>query len=534
MDANTEVLRTLATPEGFARLFLDLTPYQWQDEVFRWFEGCKKSKVVRGTVITPNGAGKSSVLIPTLVLWWLTVHQKGKVVITTKDGKQLDNQLQPAIQAHRAKFGNGWKFIDRQIDSPSGGRCVMFTTDQAGRAEGWHKIDDVVGPLLIIVDEAKSVDKDIFEAFDRCTYNGLLYVSSPGKRNGVFYDSQMQPDYGFLTKRVGLADCPHIPEDRIEQIIRTHGEDSAFTRSTLYGEFMDAEGELRFDCSGIDYILDRATNEHKNGLVGVITENRGTYSFLPDPNGWVWTIEAPREDYRYMATADPMTGEFSAGGSSRDTHACGILRESVYTEGGLLLPDELVATLYAPEGAVRWDIDILAKRLDLLSKYYGNALIVPESNNSGMALIAELRHLGSPVWLRTEIVEGNTTGISTPGFQTNSRTREMWVEKVATAIRERSFLCRYLPAAQQFKTFIFRENGKAEAQEGCHDDWVASIGIGLLVRAFVAARNLRTRNADSYDAIRKRREAQRRNPAFRKSNVAGGVHSGARRVAECS
>jgi hypothetical protein len=404
--------------------------------------------------------------------------------VTTKDGKQLDNQLQPSLRCHEGKFSKSWKFIDRMIENPTGGRCVMFTTDEPGRAEGWHKLDDIEGPLLIIVDEAKSVDQRIFDALDRCTYNAMLYASSPGKMLGAFYESQTREELGFLRTRVGLIDCPHIPKDRIDNIILKHGKDSAFTRSTLYGEFMEAEGELRFDSDGLDYISQMAQYHHAKGRLGIIEENNGNYVFLPNPDsGWAWISENPRETFRYMGICDPMTGEQSAGALQRDTHAAGILREATIIEG-MKYPDTLVAALYAP-GGVRWDIDVLATRLALLAGFYGRCTVVPEANNSGMALIAELKARSVSVWMRTDIDQANTQRqIKKPGFLTTSRTREMLIEKCATAIREKEILITFAPAADQFRTFVISASGKAEAQAGSLDDWVMAIGIGLLVRAF--------------------------------------------------
>ena len=40
------------------------------------------------------------------------------------------------------------------------------------------------------------------------------------------------------------------------------------------------------------------------------------------------------------------------------------------------------------------------------------------------------------------------------------------------------------PACSEFQTFIITPEGRAEAQAGCHDDWVAGIGIGLVVSCY--------------------------------------------------
>lgn len=230
------------SPLWFAEVKLGTKLYDWQAEILEYFDS--PSTRIKASLCTPNGAGKSERIVACLALWWLTVNKRGKVVITTRDSKQLDNQIQPALRNHQGKF-EGWKFIDREITTPTGGRCVLFTTDEPGRAEGWHKENDLDGPLLIIVDEAKSVPQEIFQAIDRCTFNALLYVSSPGVRSGRFFDT-FSGSMGFHTVKVGLKDCPHISKDRIDDIIQTYGSDHPFTQSTLHGEFMDEDAENIF------------------------------------------------------------------------------------------------------------------------------------------------------------------------------------------------------------------------------------------------------------------------------------------------
>lgn len=220
----------------FAEETLGMSLYGWQSDTVEEFDDASRA-LVQVSLATPNGSGKSSIVIPTLVLGWLAMYPRGRVVLTTADGKQLDGQVMPAIESHRAKFPE-WKFIEREIETPTGGRFVAFTTDQAGRAEGWHKLDDLDGPLLMIVDEAKTVPDDIFQAVARCTYNALLLTSSPGRMSGKFYDSQFKPEMGFRRISVGLKDCPHIGQDKIDRIIAEYGPNSPFTRSTLHGEFV--------------------------------------------------------------------------------------------------------------------------------------------------------------------------------------------------------------------------------------------------------------------------------------------------------
>jgi phage terminase large subunit len=249
------------TPTGFAKMVLGLALYLWQAIVLSWFENTLE--LVKGSVCTPNGAGKSAVIDAALALWWISVHPQGIVVITTKDSKQLDNQLWPALTRHKQKFP-AFEFIERMVRNGTGGFIIGFTTDDPGRVEGWHKLNDFTGPLLIIEDEAKSVLEAIDMATDRCTYNAKLVSSSPGLTEGFFYASQTKNagelydakgfkeagpasrEYGYKAMKVGLVDCPHIPKSRINAILEQYGPDHWFTRSTLYGEFTDADSDTLF------------------------------------------------------------------------------------------------------------------------------------------------------------------------------------------------------------------------------------------------------------------------------------------------
>ncbi len=236
-------LDAIRSPIGFAEHVLGLSLYPWQDRALCWFLDPRKR--TKGSVAAPNGSGKDDRVIAVLVLWLLTIYPRAKVVITSKDARQLDEQTMTSLRRHSARFPD-WKFQERYIETPTGGRCIMFTTDEPGRAEGWHKEDDLDGPLYIIANEAKSIDDAIFQAFDRCTYNGLLYISSTGLMQGRFYDSHTRYAADFKREIVRLSDCPHIPEERIRDVIAMYGREHWFTKSTLFSEFISQDDSSRF------------------------------------------------------------------------------------------------------------------------------------------------------------------------------------------------------------------------------------------------------------------------------------------------
>jgi len=430
-------------------------------------------------------------VIASIALWWVTIFKRGRVVIISKDSRQIDEQTWPSIERHKGKFDPKWKWNDRECTTVTGSKIITFTTDDPLRCEGFHRgthpdgTPDPEAPLLLIVNEAKGVDEGMFEAFDRCTYDALLYASSPGKMTGRFYDSQFIKEKGFKTVRVGLKDCPHIPKERIDDIRNTYGADSAFARSTLDGEFMEAEGESRFDLSGLKLLQDRAKERFKLGTIGVFEEQDrfGTRpQWMQDPeNGWAWKIEDPIPGCRYVAAADPNTGEQSEGSKERDSTTFCIIRDAYMDTRGRHHNAEVVCTVHVT-GGCKWDMDIVAERLHRMAKFYGDCIIIVEANNYGGELIRLLRQSGAALWRREKqnaVKPGKKLEVY--GFLSTGTSKSQWVGALAAYIREETLDCDYLPAVNEFSTFIINERGNGAAQDGAHDDWVTCIGLGLLI-----------------------------------------------------
>jgi len=235
------------TTAGFAALKLGLEPYDWQIRALEPLERATGPEGTRQniTIRAPNGSGKDSVIIPTAALWWIYFHPQGRVAITTQSALQMREQTIPNLELSlkRLKWPDPVRSPYWKLTVPEGGSITCFVTNTGERAEGWHQRED--SPLLLIINEAKKIDEEIFRGLDRWTPNAVMMISSPGVRSGRFWESHTKNSGLWQRVKAGLVDCPHIPQERIDFIIATHGKDSPHTQSTLYGEFMDSEeGEL--------------------------------------------------------------------------------------------------------------------------------------------------------------------------------------------------------------------------------------------------------------------------------------------------
>lgn len=263
-------LRTVSAglryPLGYAQA-LGLRPYQWQlrgvlplapENATR-----RRQKIV---ICGPNGSGKSSVEIPWATYYWHHRFRRGKVVSTSASQRQLAGQLWPAIDGYRRIFPTyHYRQNPYSFSTPDGGSFVGFSTDDARLAEGYHRGQADDEPLLMIVDEGKSVPDPIFDAIEKCTYDVLLVISSCGRKQGRLWEL-MQPDRDDIIQiQVGLKDCPHIPQEKIDDIIRTYGLNHPFTRSTLFGEFMHVDDGYNyvFDHDELDALIETPPPEVK-------------------------------------------------------------------------------------------------------------------------------------------------------------------------------------------------------------------------------------------------------------------------------
>ena len=240
------------SPTIFAEAVLGLNVYPWQAETMEAVAAGMPTALVAA-----NGSGKTAGCIAPLALWFMTRYPKGTLVVTSGSFRQVSHQLWANMKMHAARL----PFLEFQpkgveIALAGGGRALGFSASDAGKAEGWHGSFDNETPLMVIVDEAKTVNDAIFTAFDRCTKQFVLYASSPGSAAGQHFRC-FHGERELWHKVTATAfDCPHIPRDKIERVRVQHGEDSWLYRSMMLAQWTEGEGNLILRPSELRECLD--------------------------------------------------------------------------------------------------------------------------------------------------------------------------------------------------------------------------------------------------------------------------------------
>ena len=245
----------------FAFGVLGLRPYDWQ---VRAFKGINDHQ--RTSLVAANGSGKTAAVIAPTILWWLAMFPKGRIPVTSGSWRQVLLQLWPAMEKYRGHpLFQGWTWNQAEIRTPQGGWASGFSTDNPGRAEGYHATDD--SPVLYVLDEAKTIPDGIKAAVDRCTANRILAASSPGAPMGWFYRSQHEEaDYWFRVK-ARSDECPHIDPEKRQRDLEVYGGKHPIFRSMHLAEFAEDVDRLILSSDALRDAIDNPPEPHGDTVV---------------------------------------------------------------------------------------------------------------------------------------------------------------------------------------------------------------------------------------------------------------------------
>ena len=128
------------------------------------------------------------------------------------------------------------------------------------------------------------------------------------------------------------------------------------------------------------------------------------------------------------------------------------------------------------------DSDLYSRQMYCLGMYYKQALIGIENNFDSFP-IKELVRLGYPnLYIRER--EDKFSGITEKsyGFRTTTVTRPVIISNLIKIVRENTRLINDVDTLKEMLMFVRNEKGRAEAQEGEHDDLIMGLAIAYRVR----------------------------------------------------
>lgn len=248
--------RPRMTPAEFAFFILNLDLYPWQ---IKTLEAAGREHEPTA-LCAANGSGKTARVNVVLLLWFLWTFPSGRCAVTSGSWRQLRTQLWPNMKKYRRLFPR-WKWGEDKITDLEGqGFIACYSTTDPGKAEGYHEeLPD--SPVMLMVDEAKSVPEAIFDAINRCTPTYFILTSSPGADEGTFYGAFREQAALWTSIRATAFDCPHIRPEKIRRAQTIYGPN--YNEHPVYRSMILAEFTEGGDNCIIPRKYIRAALEHK-------------------------------------------------------------------------------------------------------------------------------------------------------------------------------------------------------------------------------------------------------------------------------
>lgn len=243
-----------------------------------------------------------------------------------------------------------------------------------------------------------------------------------------------------------------------------------------------SSGRPRFNMAAIRRLeLAAPSRSPEAGSLVEIGEN---VDFQTDPTGFgafqIW--ERPKVGCSYLVWCDPATGEDQTESNNPDRHSIGVLRTE-YMEGDMIRKDAVVARVRPPFTGTTI---LTAEYIELLSEYYGGAMVVLEIN-MGLHILERLQDKGVPLYKR-EVVDPHDRETKKFMFGWKLKDRDQRreiVDGLALAFHNDRLDVWCPNIIAEAKTFIYDKNGKEQARPGCHDDDI--LGLAMAYRCRGAA-----------------------------------------------
>jgi hypothetical protein len=152
-----------------------------------------------------------------------------------------------------------------------------------------------------------------------------------------------------------------------------------------------------------------------------------------------------------------------------------------------------------PEIVAQWrghiDHDLLTAKAAAIASWYGNALLVVESNtlesespdaDNALTLLSELNRYYPNVYRRRALDAATHTLEQRVGFHTNRQTKAMVINYLISLVRDNAYLERDEDACHELAVYERDSSGRYAARLGCHDDILMTRAIGLWVAMHMA------------------------------------------------
>ena len=203
--------------------------------------------------------------------------------------------------------------------------------------------------------------------------------------------------------------------------------------------------------------------------ITVSPKKRGTYfrsEWEETGSGDIQIWKEPQPGHKYVIGVDTMRGKLVAESTREPDYNAAVVLD--------IKTMEMVAKIHN-----RDDSDIYANKVWCLAMWYHNAFLGIE-NNQGQGVITYIKSKNYwYLYQSTVYDETDNRQQKAIGWHKNQKTQILMEVDLAAAIRDLILTIPDKATVEQLTTYIINEEGKSEAQTGCWDDLVVSLGIAF-------------------------------------------------------
>lgn len=352
--------------------------------------------------------------------------------------KTTPPELRPTIH-YNSKYEISFPRIDSKI-------LVLPSTDNVGRGYTIHNC------LATELSAWENAEEKMMTLEASVPIDGSLVIESTPRGQGNLYHRMWMQDNDYTKREYGW--WWGYTEEEINTIRRRMNNPMRFAQE--YGcEFL-ASGRSVFDANVLKM---QRKNILKLGDKVKISDDK---HFIVHEKDKLRMYKPPMDKHFYVCGVDVSEG-VEGGDYSVAVIWDRATGEEVAMFRGLIPPD------------------ILATKLDKWGRMYNNALMVVEVNNHGLTTLTGLKQKIYPsLFFRPASLEklGNPSSDKL-GWKTTKMTRELLIDDLAQALREKSLTIHSKELLDEMSTFVYDDKGNMVSPSGFHDDCIFSAGIGF-------------------------------------------------------
>lgn len=417
-----------------------------------------------------GGSGKSVFAAQKLIVRILT-EPKHRILVVRKVARTMKQSVFALLRGLINDWGLSSIFRINKTDMTI--KCINGNEILFAGIDDPEKIKSIYNITSVWIEEASELEPDDFRQLDirlrghTISYKQMLLTFNPISvthwLKAEFFDSKKEDSFTLHTT---YKDNKFLDEAAIAVLERFKDIDPYYYMVYCLGEW-GVIGRTIFNAQIVTERIAQLRNKKplKSGFFTYEYKNEriidSSIKWVDDDNGYISIYEDVKKNYPYVIGADT-AGE---GSDYFGAHAID------NTNG------KQIAVLHN-----QFDEDLFSKQIYCLGRYYNNALLGVE-NNFSTYTTKELQRLGYYNQFRREVEDTFTHKIEQRfGFMTTKLTRPLIIANLVQLVRENPELINDIKTLEEMLTFVRNENGRAEAQQGKHDDLIMSLAITYYIR----------------------------------------------------